>query len=415
VTPTARTAIVVGAVALSALFLPLPLAIVALLGVLAAAAVDALAVRRSPEVERRLPATLSRGVRATLTVDVEQPPAGRVRVRQPVPPDLRLEPQEAEERLAAELVARRRGRHVVPRPATRTVGPLGLGAWHHRPGEEAEVLVYPDLPAAFRLALAVRQGRFAETGRLTRGPLGLGTDFESIRDYLPDDDIRQVNWTASARVGRPMSNQYRVEQDRDVVCAVDAGRLMAAPLGDRTRLDAAVDAVAAVAAVADELGDRCGLVAFDSEVRRRVAPRRRGARAVLRALYDLEPRPVESDYELAFRTVGGGKRSLVIVLTDLLEETAARPLVEAMPVLRARHAVAVASSSDPDLEDAVQTDPDGPADVYAAAVAVEVLDARARAAARLSAAGATVVEAPPERLGAACVSAYLRAKARARL
>ena len=63
----------------------------------------------------------------------------------------------------------------------------------------------------------MRQGRFRDAGRRTRGPLGLGTEFESIRDYPPDDDIRQVNWRATERIGRPMSNQYRVEQDRDVM------------------------------------------------------------------------------------------------------------------------------------------------------------------------------------------------------
>jgi uncharacterized protein (DUF58 family) len=263
--------------------------------------------------------------------------------------------------------------------------------------------------------LAVRQGRFRDPGRLTRGPLGLGTDFESIRDYLPDDDIRQVNWRATARLGRPMSNQYRVEQDRDVVCLLDTGRLMAAPLGDRTRLDATVDAATAVALVADEVGDRAGVIAFDAQVRRRLPPARGGGDAVVRAVFDVEPTMVDSDYELAFRAVGTGKRAFVLVLTDLLEESAAQPLVDAMPVLARRHAVVVGSVADPDLEQMVHTPPRSPADVYAAAVALDVLDARARVAAQLRRAGADVVEARPDLLPNACVGAYLRAKARARL
>jgi len=113
--------------------------------------------------------------------------------------------------------------------------------------------------------------------------------------------------------------------------------------------------------------------------------------------------------------VGGTKRALVLVLTDLLEETAAGPLVEAVPVLARKHAVVVASTSDPDLEAAVSTSPSSPLDVYTAAVAVEVLEARARVAHLLRRAGAEVIEAAPSRLGAACVGAYLRMKARARL
>ena len=125
---------------------------------------------------------------------------------------------------------RRRGRHVLGPVALRSEGPLGLGRWRHEGGGEQEVTVYPDVPAARRLALAVQQGRFRAAGRLTRGPLGLGTEFESIRDYEPDDDIRQVNWRATERMQRPMSNQYRVEQDREVMLLIDAGRLMASPL-----------------------------------------------------------------------------------------------------------------------------------------------------------------------------------------
>jgi len=413
--PTPRAAAFLGAAALAGLVVPLPLAALAMLAVAAATVVDAVLARRAPSLAREASAVLYRGVAAPLRLVTTRPGAGPVRVRQPVPPDLELTPSEADGRLDATLHPRRRGRHVLPAAALRVRGPLGLGCAYSRALEDVDVLVYPDLPAAHRLVLAVRQGRFRDVGQHSRGPLGLGTEFESVRDYLPDDDVRQVNWRATARLGRPMSNQYRVEQDRDVICVIDTGRLMAAPLGDRTRLDVAIDALVAVAAVADEVGDRCGAVAFDRTVRRHLTPRRKGSRAVVRAFFDLEPTPVDSDYELAFRTIGNAKRAFVLVLTDLLEEAAARPLVEAIPVLRRRHAVAIASAADTDVEAFLRTAPMKPIDVYTAAVAVDVLAARARVAAELRRAGADVIEAAPERLGAACVRAYLKAKARARL
>jgi uncharacterized protein (DUF58 family) len=262
----------------------------------------------------------------------------------------------------------------------------------------------------------VRSGRFRESGHRSRGPLGLGTEFESIRDYLPDDDVRQVNWPATVRLGRPMSNQYRVEQDRDVICVIDCGRLMAAPLhGGASRLDVALDAATAVGLVADELGDRCGTVAFDATIQRRLAPRRRGGEALVRAVFDLQPAPVDSDYELAFRTVASSKRALVIVFTDLIEEIAARSLVLAVPVLARRHEVVVAGVLDPDLDAMLRARPQHELDVYRAAAALDVLAARERAAARVRAAGARVLETAPDALGRACVGAYLSAKARARL
>jgi uncharacterized protein (DUF58 family) len=418
VNATVRTALLLGGAALLALVDPTT-AELAAAAVAVAFVVDAVMSRPVPMVTRRAPTVLSRGVPATLEADARARDADTVLVRQPRVPDITIEPAEVDGRatahLEARIVARRRGHHVLPPVATRVEGPLGLAAWYRSTAESSELLVYPDLPAAQRLALAVRQGRFRDPGRRSRGPLGLGTDFESIRDYLPDDDIRQVNWRATARLGRPMSNQYRVEQDRDVIGVLDCGRLMAAPVGRQTRLDAAIDALVAVAAVADEVGDRCGVVAFDATVRRRLAPRRAGGDAIVRAVFDLEPVSVDSDYELAFRTVGSAKRALVLVLTDLLDEAAARALVEALPVLARRHVVVVASTTDPDLEHAVRTAPVGPGDVYTAAIALEVLGSRARVGTQLRRAGADVVEAAPQHLATACVAAYLRAKARARL
>ncbi|MEA2223202.1 MAG: hypothetical protein QOH83_1578 [Solirubrobacteraceae bacterium] len=425
--PTPRAAAALGAIALLVLALgPLVAALLAAALALALLA-DALAARRAPGARRRVAAIVARGVPASLAVEVPRArvadgagAAGgrRVRVRQATPAEIELAPQEAGGGLQAQLIARRRGRWTLPPAAVRVAGPLGLATWDHRAGSDQELLVYPDLPAARRLALAVRAGRFREAGRRSRGPLGLGTEFESIRDYLPDDDVRQVNWPATVRLGRPMSNQYRIEQDRDVICVLDCGRLMAAPLSaGATRLDVAVDAATAVGLVADELGDRCGTVAFDATVHRCLAPRRRGGEALVRAVYDLQPAPVDSDYELAFRSIASSKRALVIVFTDLIEEVAARSLVMAVPVLARRHEVVVAGVADPDLDAALR--PSGARvhelDVYRAAAALDVLAARERAAARVRGAGAQVLETAPAELSQACVSAYLRAKSRARL
>jgi uncharacterized protein (DUF58 family) len=410
--PTPLTAALLAAIAVSAALVG-ELAALLAVGLVVAAAVDARAVRRPPEVVRELPHTLSRGVPARLTVAVRGTAA--TRVRQAAPPDLVIEPREGDGGLDATVVARRRGRHAVPAVGTRSVGPLRLASWHHRPGEAAQVSVYPDLAAARRLALSVRRGRFREQGISARGPLGLGTDFELVRDYLPDDDIRQVNWRATARLGRPMSNQYRVEQDRDVVLLLDAGRLSAAALPGSTGsvLDATLDAAAAVALVADELGDRCGTIAFDRDVRVELRPRRAGGAVVVRALHDLEPRLVDADYEAAFRRVEGAKRAFVLILTDLLEPVAVRSLADAVPVLARRHAVVVASPADPGLRALASERPERDEDVARVVAAATVEDAREAAATRVRAAGAGVVDAPPGALARHCIAAYLRAKARA--
>jgi uncharacterized protein (DUF58 family) len=415
-TPAPRAVVVLAVVALAALILPLAVVVLAVVALIAAVVVDARAARRTPRVQRRAPEVLSRGVPSSLRIGAAAPAGGTVRIRQAAPAALTIEPREGDGTLEARVLARRRGRHALPATATRATGPLGLARWDHRAGDAAEIRVFPDLHTARRLALAVARGRFREQGPTARGPLGLGTEFELIRDYEPDDDIRQVNWRATARLGRPMSNQYRLEQDRDLLLVVDAGRLSAAPIGEHgaTVLDASLDAAAALAFVADELGDRTGAVAFDQEVRTALKPRRAGGQHVVRALFDLEPQPLDSDYEAAFRRAEGSKRALVVVFADLLEEAAARPLVEAVPVLSRRHAVIVASPSDPALAALAEGEErDEPLAAARAVVARDVLEARARAAAQVRAARARVLEAPPDRLPAVLVAAYLRAKARA--
>lgn len=402
--------------ALSALILPGPAAVVVFVVAAAAVATDAWQVRHVPAVAVSVPPILSRGVPTNVTVTLS--PSIGVKVKLAETADMRIEPNEGDSGLSADVTALRRGDHIIPAPATLALGPLGLGCWYHRAGEPATVVVYPDMPAARRIATEVRLGRFGDSSRRSRGPLGLGTELESIRDYLPDDDIRQVNWRATARVGSPMSNTYRVEQEREVLILLDTGRLMAAPIGDgseRTRLDVAVDAAAAVAAVADVVGDRIGVVAFDDSVQRRFSPRRDGGEALVTAIHDLEPTPAETDFEMAFRTVAHNKRAFVLLLTDLLEETASRPLLEAMPILARHHSLAVAGVTDPAVERALAEPARSPAEAYVTAVAVDIETSRRRVATTLSSFGATVIDVAAGGLPRQCVAAYLRAKRRARL
>ena len=399
-----------------ALILPRELAALLFGVVLVVIVTDSFLVRRPPSVVVTMPPILSRGVPST--VGVTTSPSNGVRAKMVGTADLRIEPNEGLGGFTATATAVRRGAHVLAAPATITTGPLGFGQWYHRVGTETSVVVYPDMPAARHIATEVRLGRFGDSARRTRGPLGLGTELESIRDYLPDDDIRQVNWRATARTGSPMSNTYRIEQEREVIVVLDTGRLMSAPVGDeteRTRLDVAVDAAAALAAVADVVGDRIGLVAFDERIRRRISTRRDGGDALVTAIYDLEPTSADSDFELAFRTIAHEKRAFVLVLTDLLEETAARPLLDAMPILGRHHAVAVAGVTDPAVRSAVATPSDTIGGAFQTAVAIDIEASRRKVATMLSGLGATVIDVDAGLLPARCVAAYLRAKKRARL
>lgn len=410
---TNRALSLLAAAAVAALFVPAWIAMVGFALVLVAVAVDLWMVRRAPRIERSEPGLLWRGV--PRPISVESATSMHHETRQPTGPSLVVTPAQSDGSLDAEIIALRRGHHELPPVSVRLSGPLGLGRWRHDVGEILAVSVYPDMPAAYALAEEVRHGRFIDEGRRSRGPIGLGTEFESIRDYQPDDDIRQVNWKATARVGRPMSNVWRVEQDREVICLLDAGRLMAAPLGDLTRLDAAVDAVAAMAAVADEIGDRVGIVVFSDQVMRHVQPARDNGREVIRALYDVEPSSADSSYELAFRLVAGAKRSFLLILTDLLDEGAGAPLLDAMALLARHHSVAVAAVRDEDVYGAATDFPSTRSEVFEMSSALDVLATRRSLTARIERFGVQVVESPVESFSRSCVAAYMRSRRTARI
>jgi uncharacterized protein (DUF58 family) len=413
VSPTVRSAVILAALALAVLLVGPLVPLLGALALLVAMIVDARAVAHAPSVHVAFPGVLARGVSTRLEIEVAPGPQRRAWIRQPCPAGFSIVPAEGADRLGALLTPALRGRHTLPAPAVRLVGPLGLASWDHSIGAPHELVVYPDLPAARRLARAARTGSLGEPLR-QRGPLGIGTEFELVRDHVDGDDIRQMNWLATARLGRPMTNQFRVESERDLLCLIDCGRLMTAPIADRTRLDVALDATAAVTLVAEELGDRCGAVAFDNAVRRTIEPGRRSATSVMRSLFDLQARPVESDYERAFALAGARKRAIVVLFTDLLDERAARAMVAAAAVLARRHSVIVASPSDPAIDELPDREPELPLHVYASAVALHVLAQRAAATARLRHHSDEVVEAPPARFSAACVRAYLRIKSQAR-
>jgi uncharacterized protein (DUF58 family) len=199
------------------------------------------------------------------------------------------------------------------------------------------------------------------------------------------------------------------------MCLVDTGRLMAAPLGTATRMDIALDALAALAVAAEHAGDRVGTIAFGSTILRHLSPRRRGAEPVVRALFDLEPAEVESDYERAFTAVSGAKRSLVALFTDLMDEAATSSLIEALPVLTRRHAVMAVTCVDSDLLSISTRPPSGLHEALREVAAVDLLNNTARSVELIRRMGAVVVESSPESLGAACVDGYVRLKRRARL
>jgi uncharacterized protein (DUF58 family) len=277
------------------------------------------------------------------------------------------------------------------------------------------IRVLPDLAARDSDDLALR-ARSIEAGLRRLRRRGAGTEFESLREYSAGDAFRDIDWKATARRGRVMVAQYEVERSRQVVVALDAGRLMAARLGDRRKLDYAVSAAIGIAGLARRAGDRVGAYAFASAPLVALAPATgaAAANAIVEALSDIEPQFDEPDYERAALELRRSykKRSLIVVFTDLFDPIASAAVLASLALLVRHHLVLVALMNDAALVDALAAEPRDAATAYRAAVATSLAAERERAVAALRARGMLVVDVPARDLRLATLDAYLDVKTR---
>ncbi len=275
--------------------------------------------------------------------------------------------------------------------------------------------VYPDTTRYTRQALDPRR-ILTELGVKPAPRRGEGTEFDSLREYVPGDDPRRLDWAASARRGRPVVRLYRHEHNHAVLIAVDASRLMGALSEGRSKLDHAIDAALALACTSLAVGDRVGLAVFDERVRSFLPPRARRERIGTFAdvLRPLEVRRVEADYgalvrELALRQ---RQRSLVVVLSDFVEAEAAR-VVDPLAVLARRHRVLLAALRDPVfglLDGGVHTLGSGVerrALLYRRLVLDDLLHERETALAALRRRGVETLDLPPLSVTAQVLNRYL--------
>jgi uncharacterized protein (DUF58 family) len=314
----------------------------------------------------------------------------------------------------------RRGERRTERLTVRSLGPLGLAARQASLRSPGAVRVLPAFSS--RRHLPSRLARLRELdGQASVRVRGQGTEFDSLRDYVDGDDVRSIDWRASARRQAPRGlvvRTWRPERDRRLLLVLDTGRTAAARVGDAPRLDAAMDAALLLAALATRAGDRVDLLAMDRRVRARVegAARTGLLPALVGALAPLEADLVEADWSAIAGAVLGrlSRRSLVVLLTTLDSPALAEGLLPVLPRLVTRHQVLVASVSDPAVDALAAARADAYA-VYGAAAAHRVLLDRAALAAELSRLGVEVVEGSPDELPPRLADRYLALKAAGRL
>jgi uncharacterized protein (DUF58 family) len=415
--------------ALAPVFPGVVVLVLALDAVLIAAALGEarrLRLRGRLRVARTLPARLSVGAWNEVTLEVENlsPLPLRVRVEdeppfeldcRPGPDEARLPPY-GRARLGYELRPRRRGRYRFGGGRALVEGALGLAAVEQPLGLAAEATVYPDVSSLRRLVLGSRFKDLSTFGFRTLRREGQGDEFDKLRDYLPDDDYRDISWKATAKRSRPITQVYETERAQRVLIGIDCGRSMAAQAGELSKLDLAVNAALVLAYVALRAGDLVGLLLFAGEIQALLPPGK-GPRQLARLVEVAARASAELtfvDYralnlELSRRRM---RRSLVVIFTDLLDEQASAPLVEASRLLRRKHAVLIVAPSDAAVMAAAAAPAEDALGVYRGLAAREALAERRATLERARRLGVELVDARASELAVAGVNRYLAMKAR---
>jgi uncharacterized protein (DUF58 family) len=320
-------------------------------------------------------------------------------------------------RFTVRLRPTRRGDLKTPHVTLRSFGPLGLAARQRTIPCQGSVRVLPPFRSRRHLPSKLRKLRELD-GKAAVQIRGAGTEFDSLRDYVRGDDVRSIDWRATARRSAVVVRTWRPERDRRVVMVLDTSRTSAARIGDETRLDTGIEAALLLGVLAERGGDRVDFLAFDRRTRARARSAGQGniLGRLVQAMAPLDAELIELDWPAVpgqVRAVSA-HRSLVVLLTSLDSGAPEEGLLPVAERLATGHVVVVAAVRDPQLGAMLRerTDATG---VYRAAAAERALLQRAAVTAELRRYGVEVVDAEPHELPPRLADMYIRLKAAGRL
>lgn len=315
--------------------------------------------------------------------------------------------------LSVALQPSRRGDLLTHHVTIRSFGPLGMAARQRSIPAPGLLRVLPPFHSKRHLPSKLRKLRELD-GRAAVQIRGAGTEFDSLRDYVRGDDVRSIDWRATARRQDVVVRTWRPERDRRVVIVLDTSRTSAARIDDETALDTGIEASLLLAVLAERGGDRVSLVAYDRRVRAKVSSTGKGnmLNAMVQGLAPLEPELIELNASAIAGQVRDvtAHRALVVLVTSLDAGAAEEGLIPLASTLAQKHVVVVAAVRDPAVDEA-RLDRSTTTSTYRAAAAEHALNRRAAITAVLKQVGVEVVDAPPQELPPQLADMYIRLKA----
>lgn len=310
-----------------------------------------------------------------------------------------------------EVFPTRRGKVLVERAHLRWTGPMGLFARVSCVEIQAEVSVAPNIMAVRRAALRMASHNALMQGAKLLKFIGDGTEFESLREYMPGLNIRDIHWGATARHRKLLCRENRSERNHRVILAIDTGALMREPLDGMPRLDHAINAALMLGFVSLKMGDQVGLLAFDSEVRSYLAPQPglHTMQRLLKQSAELRYSPFETNFTLAMSTLKMRlrRRAIIVVFTDFMDSVSAELMVENLGRLSKKHVILFVAVRDHTVEQIASMLPATLEDINRAVVAEELGRERDVVLTRLQRQGVFCIDGAPGEISIALINRYL--------
>lgn len=279
--------------------------------------------------------------------------------------------------------------------------------------------VYPNMKDLRRYSLAALQKNMLMQGMKKAKVYGMGTEFESLKEYNEGDDYRKINWLATARMNKLIVNSYEPEKNQQIFIMLDSSRVMNSEINNIKKLDYAVNSSFLLTDVAIKKGDNTGLLVFDSCVRRFVKPGKGQGQFQLIAenLYNVEENLVTADYKGALEYLNRyqKRRSLLCIFTELFNTDEALSLANALKGLAQRHMPLIITIKDMRLYEIADSQVKDSNDVYMKAAAIKLIREREKIQKIFQSVGIPSLDVPPDKLSIEVVNKYLNIKAGNRL
>ena len=345
----------------------------------------------------------------------------------------RVSPMQQED-ISYRLTPLRRGIYQFGDIHVRCWGILGFVVRQHKVEAASEIKVYPNLQAVQQYELLVKRGMLHQMGLKNSRQFGEGTEMERLREYLPDDDFRRIDWKATARHRKPIVREFETERSQDIVIMLDTGRLMASPIllesddipdsesisqKAMLKLDYAINTTLMATYVSILRGDRIGLIAFADTVHQYLSPKqgKKQFLTILETIYALPVHPVEPDFESAFTYLASKqrKRALIILFTDILDNDSAEGIATYVAQFSKHHLVVCVTLTDSGIVELADQKTTNSKSVYQKAIAERLLQEKHATLEILRRQGVITIDVPAHQLTMAVVNKYLELKAKSKI